>query len=765
MSRPDGPALRRPTRRTLGPRARRGCVAAAVILSAGSGAASAQQHPAPLAPRPDRAPRVEAIRILGRVRLDGRLDDAFWELADSIAGLRQREPDEGAWSSEWTVVKLARDQDALYIGVRAHDTDPRGIRATQLRRDADLDVDDHVTVLIDGFHDHRSAFLFRVNPNGAMWDAQCAGVDDVNADWNGIWDVAVARDTAGWSAEFRIPFRTLRYRPGGEGVFGFNVQRFIRRRNEVTLWRGWGRGEGLYRFNYEGELGGVGDLRRGRDIEVKPYILGRATAANHDASGHSLGGGGAEAKGGLDAKLALSPTLTADLTLNTDFAQVEVDQQVINLTRLPTFSPEKRDFFLESSNLFDFATRGRIQPFYSRRIGLGARGRVVPMLAGGRVYGKVGPWTMGLLDVQTGSGDRANDLVVRLKHDLFDRSYIGAIGVQRIPARGAGAERVAGLDLDLPLVVDGKNLEPSFWIMGSQTPGARGYPIAWRYGTDYPNDLFDNFVSLYRVDAGFAPTLGFVQRTGIWQTTGHIDVMPRPHRLGIRQLDLLFPIPSWDIIADASGSLFRSRDWQTAKFEWRPLGGDLESGGRFEVNIQRLFDAPGDTFEVFRGVRIAPGRYWWTRGELQYETSPAHPLSLTSQLSWGGFYNGQNVEVDLGAEWRSGGHLILGATLSRSRVTLPGDDFTATQVAGRVEYAFSTRASLLGFAQFTNDDERVDVNLRFHWIPRIGDDLFVVWNSGYTTDPTAPHRFPSLRTLGRPLNGALVVKAAHRLAM
>ena len=707
---------------------------------------------------------LRAIRIEGAVLLDGLMDEKFWNTADSISELRQREPDEGALSTERTVVKLARDEAALYVGIRAYDSDIHGVRATQLRRDADLEVDDYVMLLIDSFHDRRSGFAFRTNPNGAMWDAQFTGVDEVDENWNGIWDVAVARDLLGWSAEFRIPFRTLRFRSGGDRVFGFNVQRFIRRKNEVALWRGWGRTQGIYRLIYEGEVRGFDDLRRGRGLEVKPYVLGRATATEHDALGNALESGGATGKAGIDAKLGLSPTVTADLTMNTDFAQVEVDEQVINLTRLPTFFPEKRDFFLESSSIFDFATPTRVQPFYSRRIGLGDSGQVVPILAGGRVYGRAGPWTIGILDAQTGKGDRANDLVVRVKHDMLDRSYMGAIGVQRI-ATGGRAERVAGLDVDLPLVVRGLNLEPSFWVMGSQTPGAKGFPIAWRYGTDFPNDLFDNFISLYRIDAGFTPTLGFVQRTGIWETTSHIDFMPRPHLLGIRQLDLLFPIPSWDIIANESGSILRNRDWQTATFEWRPLGGDFQSGAHFEINLQRFFDAPADTFEVFSGARVPPGRYWWTRGELQYQTSVSHPFSLGSLFSWGDFYNGKNTEVDLQADWRGGGHVILGGTLSRSRVVLPLARFTATLLTGRVEYAFNTRISFLSFVQYNNEDQRVDFNLRLHWIPKIGDDFFVVWNSGYTTDPTVPNRFPSFHTLGRPLNGAIVVKAAHRFAL
>jgi hypothetical protein len=292
-------------------------------------------------------------------------------------------------------------------------------------------------------------------------------------------------------------------------------------------------------------------------------------------------------------------------------------------------------------------------------------------------------------------------------------------------------------------------------------PGVPGTPLAWRVATDYPNDLFDNFVSLYRLDSGFSPTLGFVRRTGIWETTGHVDFMPRPNVLGIRQLDLLL-VPSWDIIADQSGTLFRSDDWQTADFEWRPLGGTFQSGAIFELNLQRSLDAPTDSFNLFRGIQLPPGRYWWNRGEVRFTTSPSRPLSLGTVLSLGDFYDGTDTEFSLSGTWRGGGHVILGAEYDRNDVRLPVGNFTAVQTSTRLEYAFNTRTDVLAFAQFNNDDERVDVNLRFHWIPTIGDDLYVVWNSGYTTDPSAPHRFPSTWALGHPLTSGVVIKAIHR---
>jgi len=698
----------------------------------------------------------------GRIRLDGRLDEPDWMRADSLTDFRQREPLVGAPATEPTVVRVLRDGSALYVGIRAYDGAPRRIRATQLRRDASLSSDDNVQLIIDSFHDRRGAFVFGTNPNGARWDAQLADLDNLNENWNGIWDVAVSRDTTGWTAEFRIPFRTLRFRNGTDVRFGFNVRRFIRRKNEQDLWRSWGRTEGLYQLLRAGELSDIGDVGRARDMELYPYVLSRAIEPAYDSVGARTADGFVGAKAGLDAKLAVSPTLTADVTAGTDFAQVEADQQVINLTRFPFFFPEKRQFFLESSGQFDFGTPERAQVFYSRRIGLDSTGSAVPIVAGGRLYGRAGPWRIGVLDAQTG-GERANNAVVRMQHDLFARSYVGIIGTLRTAA-GSGPAATAGFDMDFPLIVHGQNLEPKFWIAGSQTPGVSGVPLAWRLSADNPNDLFDNFISLYRIDAGFDPALGFVRRTGIWETTGHVDFMPRPHALGIRQLDFTVPIPSWDIIADASGSLGRTGDWQTAWFEWRVFGGDRDNGDHFEINYQRQFDAPPDTFEMFRGVSVPPGRYWWSRYELQYETSAAHPLSIGAFVNWGPFYGGRSADLELQGTWRGGGHAIVGVTLTRTAARLPAGGFTALQAASHLEYDFNPRSSLLGFVQYTNEDQRVDFNIRFHWIPVIGDDVFVVWNSGYSTNPASRYRFPATSSLTRQLNGAVVVKVVHRLA-
>ena len=700
-------------------------------------------------------------RVPEGMRLDGRLDEPAWLAADSITDLRQREPVEGAPATERTVVKVIRDAANIYVGIRAYDGDMPAVRASQLRRDADLSSDDNLTVLIDSYRDRRGAFLFRTNPNGAMWDAQLVGLENINENWNGIWEVATSRDSVSWTAEFAIPIRTLRFNPGN-GAIGLNVRRFIRRKNEEDLWQSWGRAQGIQNLLNTGDALGFAGIALDRPIELRPYALARAVAPSYDASGPRVAAGSRDAKAGLDAKLGVSQTLTADLTVNTDFAQVEADQQVINLTRFPTFFPEKREFFLESSGLFDVGTPGRVQLFYSRRIGLDSAGAPVPILGGARMYGKQGPWAIGLLDARTGAGENANDVAVRIGRDIFDRSTVAAMVVDRTAPHLA--ERGAAVDLDFPLVVRGHNVEPHVWLMGTRTPQSSGTPLAWRISTDYPNDLFDNFVSLYRIDDGFSPTMGFVRRSGIWETNGHIDYMPRPGVFGVRRLDLT-PIPTWDIIADrTTGDLTRPSTWQTADFEWHVLAGDLQSGDRFELNVVRDLDAPTSSFDVFRDISIAPGRYWWTSANVQYETNTGQPLSVEAVLSTGQFYDGHSRTAELAGTLRGGGHVILSVGYSATSARVSAGAFTATQLNGHIEYAFSTRMSLLGFVQYQNEERRTDFNVRFHWIPTVGDDVFLVWNSGVTTDPDAPWRFPERAAFLHPLNGAFIVKAVHRLA-
>ena len=720
-------------------------------------------HIARIPPGPGTGPPSGEITVAhtrAPIRLNGRMEEPVWTRTDSITDFRQREPDEGAPATERTVVRVATDNRALYIAVRAEEPASE-IRASQLRPDADLRSDDYVSILIDSFDEQRSALVFETNPNGARVDGQLEGSAwHPDMSWNGIWDVAVHRDPSGWTAEFRIPFETLRFRSGAT-AFGFNVRRFIRARNEEDLWRAWRRTQGLDRLVDEGQLTGLGGARRGTVVALRPYVLTRAQQAGYDTTGTRVQRGTVKGKFGLNAKLPVTGTLTADLTVNTDFAQVEADQQKINLSRYPLFFPEKREFFLESSGIFNFGSTHQTQMFYSRRIGLNDSGPV-PILGGARVYGRAGPWVLGLLDVRTGKGDEANDAVVRIRHDVLDNSYVGLMATSRAGPGVGGVQRAAGVDGDFPLVIRGRNLEPSFWVMTTDTSGT-GTRVAWRASVDFPNDLLDFFLTASEVQGDFAPTLGFVSRTDVIGTSGHVDYRPRPNIPGLRRLDFKV-IPSWQIEAPVGGSLARPDTWESARFEWRPLGGDLQSGDHFELNLQRMLDAPTDTFDLYPGVVVSPGRYWWTRGELQYRSGSGDAFGLNAQLSWGGFYDGSDLGLHLAGTWRAGGHLILEGSADRDAVRLPGGRFTALVLGSRVRYAFTTRSDFLAYVQYNGENRTTNFDLRFHWVPAIGDDVYVVWTSGYSTSPAAAYPFPGTSAFRRPLEGALVVKAVYRLA-
>jgi hypothetical protein len=730
-------------------------IALALAVPAAPAAPAAQAPPSPAGDAP-----VRVVMLASPVHLDGHLDEPAWATADSLPGFTQRDPASGAPPTERTTVLVARDAEAFYVGVRCWDRQPAAIRDVQLRWDADFDGDDYVSLVIDGFQQAREGFVFSTNPRGAQWDAQLTSEDE-DESWNGVWYVATSRDDQGWTAEFRIPFRVLRYTPGPAVTWGFNVRRMIRRLNEEDLWRSWGPSQGLFQLQNAGTLE-LGPLRGNRRLELRPYALGMLEPASYEETGALEDAASSEGKAGLDTKLALTPTLTADVTVNTDFAQVEVDDEVINLTRFPTYFPEKRAFFLESNGLFAFGGSSSAMLFYSRRIGL-IDGQPVPILAGGRVYGRLGPWSIGVLDARTGDPENANDAVVRLKHDLFERSAVGVIATQRAGPGVDGSEQSAGIDGNFPLVVGDQNVVPSFWVAATKQSGVPGTPMAWRAVLDYPNDRWDNVATLTRIAADFDPALGFVNRAGILQTTGHFAFTPRPGRFGIRKLD--FVAPGWDIYAAEHGSLSDTRDWQTAAFEVQPFGAEMESGDYMELMLQRDFDAPAGDFDIFGPVTVPAGRYWWDRARVFVMTSERRPWSLEVEGSTGGFYSGHSTQAELGGTLRAGGHLIVSVNLQGTDAHLPEGSFTAIEAAGRIEYAFSTRCDLMALVQHENEDHRLGVNARFHWSPRIGNDFYLVWNAGYTTLPESPNRFPSAAAMHHPTSGAVIAKYVHLFAL
>ncbi|MGD2067517.1 MAG: DUF5916 domain-containing protein, partial [Gemmatimonadota bacterium] len=522
------------------------------------------------------AGELQALRLDDReadaLRLDGLLDEAFWQRASVIDDFRQREPEVGEPATEETRVRVVISDGALLVGVEALDSEPDRIVGRILQRDRIMSVgmfpglnwagDDGIAILLDPFHDHRNAVVLATNPNGAEFDALVTDEGrEINVSWRGVWRVAAARTPRGWSAEFEVPLRSIRYPDdaGGE-PWGFNVFRVIRRKNEEVLWRSWSRqNEGFHRVSRAGHLTGVTDLPRpGLNLEVKPYLLAgteQVRAPDGDIPVER------DLEVGLDLKSELRPGLVLDLTANTDFAQVEVDDEQVNLTRFDLFFPEKRDFFLENAGIFELGLPGFGGPppmlmFFSRRVGIGPQGEEVPLLGGARLTGRVGGQTVGLLTVATdeaGAIPRESFSVARVKRDLGERDYVGFMVTDRRRLGGlphaALDEAGPGEDPDLlhpantVVGVDGsywltERLQFQGFAVASRTEGPGGEDAAWRAALDFTADRYGFFLQHLTIQPGLTTRSGFTLRTDVRQHQAFFRFSPRPQRWGLRRVDL-----------------------------------------------------------------------------------------------------------------------------------------------------------------------------------------------------------------------------------
>ena len=577
-------------------------------------------------------------------------------------------------------------------------------------------------------------------------------MDQANYDWDGVWDARAVITEQGWFAELAIPWTTLRYRVGAP-AWGINVERFLRRTNQDALWRSYLRQQGLLFQQDEGELAGFEGIGHGGRAELRPYVagIGRMSERSFDSLGVDsvTQPGGMDLRGGADLRIGVTPTLTADFTANTDFAQVDVDQQVLNLTRFVFFFPEKRPFFLEGAGIFDLGQEERNLLFYSRRIGLADSGQTVPLVGGARLQGRTGHEQVGLLLVKTGGTQDAWDGVGRIKHDVMSRGYVGAMFTgQQLPDQPG--KLGAGLDFQLPFIVGGQNLVFSGYAIGTTDLG-RSWGNSWRLFLDYPNDWSNDFFAVSRLSGDYDPALGFVLERGVWRHTAGFEFFPRPHLLGIRKL--LLKVIEWDVNHFNDGGL--SHAW----YEVRPLGAEWETGDQFEINLQRYQDDPRQDFEIFPGTIIAAGAYTWQRAEFQFSSSAGRPLGLDFLASAGGFYDGTAADLEGDLKLRVAPHLIAALTFTQSAVQLPTGDFTARAFGVRLDLAANPRLNGTIFTQWDNDSHTLSVNARIHWIPKPGSDAYLVWTSGWLTGLE-----PGIRW-ARPVNGALVGKFVYYIPL
>lgn len=699
---------------------------------------------------PDRPEHIKVARAAGRIALDGVLDEPDWQTAPVIGEIRQREPKPGVAATERTEVKLLADGDHLYVGVMCFDGDPNRVVGTQMRRDADLGADDRVEILLDTFHDRRNAFYFATNPAGALVDGLIIeNGSGINLDWNSIWNVRVKRTAEGWCAEFAIPFKSLGF-SSGQDTWGFNLSRTIVRKLEEDRWAAPRLDVQFTQVSEAGEIDGFAQSNQGRGLDVRPYAVGHWT---RDESGKRAFDG----DGGVDIFYNITPGLKLTATVNTDFAETEVDDRQINLTRFPLFFPEKRSFFLENAGVFNF-TRSASSvpdaiPFFSRRIGLLAGGEV-PILAGVKLTGKAGRYDLGLLAVRTREtlvGDQKigakNFFVARIKRNLLTQSYLGAVYTEGDPSRPT-TSRTFGVDLRLAtanFLESNRNFSVDLFAMKSSRQGRTGDDLAFGALVNYPNDRWDGFAEWKHIGADFDPALGFVPRKAVDKLYLGAVYKPRPKRLfNIRQM-----------FNEVFFTLYRRNDLKQTE-SWRlftaPINWDFNSGDRMEANWAPQFERLFLPFEIAPGIVLPPGDYRFTRFRTEFNTATKRRWEVGATWWFGNYYSGRANEISTEFIYKFPPHFRVAVQTDQTFARLKEGNFVARIFTLKADYAFSPFLTMSNLVQFDNETRNLGWQSRLRWTPKPGNDVFLVFSQGWEQNERGGFNF---RPIGTQVTGKL----------
>ena len=675
-------------------------------------------------------------------RIDGRLNEAVWARATALSGFIQRELHEGDPVTERTEVRILTDGEALYIGAWLFDREPGGIVPGEKIRDATLDNSDAFSFVLDTYMDRQNGFMFATTPAGIEYDAQivkegegggitqtgqtraqAGSMGGFNLNWDGSWTVATSVDSLGWYAEFRIPFSTLRYGGGGTQVWGLNLSRTIRRKNESALWSFVPRQFTLMRLSRAGTLEGIRVPVR-RVATVTPYVLSGVQRNfdidNRARQSNEVGG---------DAKYGLTPSLTLDLTYNTDFAQVEVDEQRTNLTRFPLFFPEKRPFFLENAGIFSAGTPQAVELFFTRRIGIDSLGNPVPILGGGRVTGRVAGLTAGLLgivtDTASGVQPTTSYSVLRLTRELSTRSRIGVLAVDRRAASGR-ADQHATYAFDGRLGA-GDAWTLDWWGAKTETPGRRGDDFGYSARIAYQTRDWNNNARIVQVGREFNPAVGFLNRGGgyrFYEATA-MRLVRRPEWAWLKQWN---PHLGYMGYYDLGGYYASGR----VHIDLTEL--ELANGGRFGPEVNVYHEGLQAPFEIADDVTLPVGSYDYTAIGLDWSTNPSSPLSMVLRGDFGPFYDGTRNGGTATITARRGASLSSSLVFDYNDVRLDEGKFTRRIIGTRVAYFFTPRMFIQSLLQYSNQARAWTANARFGWLNTAGTGLFIVLNDGEVAD-------------------------------
>ena len=679
-----------------------------------------------------------AFAIAEAPMIDGLLNEPPWQQAPPLTNFMQAEPFEGDPASEGTEVRILYDDDAIYVGVTLHDSDPSQIVTTDTRRDADLNEMDSFQIIFDTFRDQQNGFVFGTNAQGVQYDAQVRDQGRASNTWDGSWDVKTNVTESGWTAEFRIPLRTLRYGPAPQ-TWGINAYRNIQRTRERTYWAPLARVYDIGRLSSAGDLRGL-KLQTPRNLKVLPYVIG---SANRD---YTRSGIVNDTNGdfGFDAKFGVTPSLNLDATYSTDFAQVEVDNQQINLTRFNLRFPEKRPFFQENSGLFRIGQGQEVDLFFSRRIGLDDSGNLVPIRAGGRLTGKVNGFNVGLLNMQTddtASTPANNFSVLRASRELRNRSGVGVMFINR-SATGDGAggnnwNRTWGTDARLGV---GEHFTLSGYGARTETPGRLGRDFAYNANARWDDGRHDAQLEYGETGENFNPEVGFLETPGGYRRyrVGYGEVWRQQaiRNAGFRELNPHFNYTRFDY---QDGGLLNAELHVDNHWDW-------ENGQFITVGLNGTWDGLREPFEVYPGIVVPAGEHGGLRTTFRYNSDRRQPIYGRLQWDLGTFLNGRQSSPTFQVILRDSGRFTLDATWNYREIDLPQGAFHTNLGNMRVTYNFSPSVFVQSLLQYNDRTNRWSTNLRFHWLETAGTGLFVVYNNT-----------EALNGLG-PVNRAFIVK-------
>ena len=686
----------------------------------------------------------EAIEIDSeQITLDGKLDEPFWKNIIGINDFLMQEPIEGGKPTENTIIKIAYDENYLYIGAVLYDSEPDGIKAFKMRKDAPLNTDDRFMWILDTYLDGRNAYFFEINPRGLMGDGllSIGQGRSLNKDWDGIWRPWTFIGDFGWSTEIRIPFHTLNFDPK-ISTWGINFQRTVRRKNEEILWSGHKRNQGLYRPQDAGRLTGLSNISQGLGLEVVGYAKGEGSKVQKNlGEGYDKNG---NIDGGLDINYNITTGLKASVTLNTDFAETEVDERQINLTRFPIRFPEKRDFFLEGANIYRFASSSGVYPYFSRKIGLQS-GNPIPILYGGRIIGKIGKVEVAAQQVKTRETDLLNSedfSVVRLKQNFWKESSMGILYTRRHTENGEQLpepvkdRNTLGVDLSLNTSTFLKNQNLQFQAFAViHNPNnldeinnniwdrsARGLRF------NFPNDPWSGSLSYREFGVSYDPAVGFSRRNSFRRVEPRIRFSP------ILENSSLIRELQWELSFENLMSL----QWKklTQNIRLTPLSIRFESGDEISYQIIRNFERLEYNFNILgdNSVIIPIGDYSNWSHQIELETANFRKIVYEIELNIEGFWSGNRTEYQNNLIFRPFPGINLSLGYNHSNVNLKEGKFKTNLIRFLGDFDFSPFISFSSNIQYDDISKQIGMNNRFKYTITPGSDIYFVYNHNWFDD-------------------------------